>query len=135
MWFYPDGRRLLELSTKCAPEQTMQVATETRLFLADHHIELTGAQETKTKSALQYFAKEVRELTAPAAGVAEDGAAPDATDGAAPDATDGAAPDASDETAAGVSPSADVDQIPVEVAAVMDGEAGTPGAEADADPE
>ena len=30
MWLYPDGRRLLELSTKCTPGETMQVATEVR---------------------------------------------------------------------------------------------------------
>jgi hypothetical protein len=60
MWLYPDGRRLLELSTKCTPAETMQVATETRLFLSDHGIDLSSAQETKTKSALQYYAKELQ---------------------------------------------------------------------------
>jgi hypothetical protein len=38
----------------------MQVATETRLFLSDHGIDLSSAQETKTKSALQYYAKELQ---------------------------------------------------------------------------
>jgi len=63
MWLYPDGRRLLELSTKCGPGETMQVATEARLFFADHGIDLSSAQETKTKGALQFFAKELREAT------------------------------------------------------------------------
>ncbi len=65
MWLYPDGRRLLELSTKCVPAETMQVATETRLFFADHGIDLSGTQETKTKSALQFFAKELRPAEVP----------------------------------------------------------------------
>ncbi len=60
MWLYPDGRRLLELSTKCPPSETMQAATEFRLFLGDHGIDLSGTQETKTRSALQFFAKELR---------------------------------------------------------------------------
>jgi hypothetical protein len=107
VWFYPDGRRLLELSTKCTPSETMQVATETRLYLADHDIDLTGAQETKTKSALHFFAKEVREVLATTP-----------IDGA--DAT---------------TPEAAV-EVPVEVAAAaLDGEAGASEAVGDADPE
>lgn len=81
MWFYPDGRRLLELSTKCAPDELMQMATETRLFLADHGIDLTSAQETKTKNALQFYAKELRAGPAAASvtnGGAADGDAPGA---------------------------------------------------------
>ena len=58
MWFYPDGSRLLELSTKCLPAEMMQVVTETRLYMDDLGITLQAAQETKTKSALQFFAKE-----------------------------------------------------------------------------
>lgn len=60
MWLYPDGRRLVELSTKCAPAEMLQAATETRLFFDEKGIDLSGTQETKTKSALQFFAKEVR---------------------------------------------------------------------------
>ena len=33
MWLYPDGSRILELSTKCAPAEAFQVAAETRAFL------------------------------------------------------------------------------------------------------
>jgi hypothetical protein len=86
MWFYPDGRRLLELSTKCAPGETMQVATETRLFLADHDIDVTGVQETKTKNALQYFAKEVKAV---ASGATSEAAAASAATAAAAAAADG----------------------------------------------
>jgi hypothetical protein len=58
LWFYPDGSRVLELSTKCAPVEMMQVVTETRLYMGDLGITLHAAQETKTKSALQFFARE-----------------------------------------------------------------------------
>ena len=36
MWLYPDGSRVLELSTRCAPAEAFQVAAETRAFLAGH---------------------------------------------------------------------------------------------------
>ncbi|HET9497894.1 MAG TPA: adenylate cyclase [Candidatus Limnocylindria bacterium] len=84
MWFYPDGRRLLELSTKCAPDELMQVATVTRLFLSDHGIDLTSAQETKTKNALQFYAKELQQ--APASTGVTNGAAADGDASVAPKA-------------------------------------------------
>jgi hypothetical protein len=56
MWLYPDGSRLLELSTKCAPADAFQVAAETRAYLAGRGVSLSGEQETKTKKALTYFA-------------------------------------------------------------------------------
>jgi len=59
LWFYPDGSRILELSTKCMPTELMQVVTETRLYMQDLGITLHAAQETKTKSALQFFAREI----------------------------------------------------------------------------
>jgi hypothetical protein len=58
MWFYPDGKRTLELSLKCLPGETMQAATEARLFFGDLGIDLLSAQETKTRNTLQFFAKE-----------------------------------------------------------------------------
>ena len=57
LWFYPNGSRILELSTKCAPAETFQVADETREYLSARGIDLTAEQQTKTKSALQYFSK------------------------------------------------------------------------------
>ena len=57
MWLYPDGSRILELSTKCAPTEAFQVAAETRAFLASRGIDLSGKQQTKTRSALEFFAK------------------------------------------------------------------------------
>ncbi len=56
MWFYPDGSRILELSTKAAPSEAFQVAAETRAFLSDHGVDLTANQQTKTKTALKFFA-------------------------------------------------------------------------------
>ncbi len=56
LWFYPDATRLLELSTKCAPAEGFQVAAELKAFLAGRGIDLSGAQATKTRLALDYFA-------------------------------------------------------------------------------
>ena len=55
MWFYPDGSRILELSTKCRPQVAFQVLAETRAVLIGHRISLTGKQEAKTRRALEYF--------------------------------------------------------------------------------
>ena len=55
MWLYPDGSRILELSTKCLPSETFQVAAESRSYLAGKGVNLTGAQQTKTRTALRYF--------------------------------------------------------------------------------
>ena len=60
LWLYPDNSMILELSTKCAPSETFQVAAETRAFLTQKGVDLTGEQETKTKKALQYFSKRLR---------------------------------------------------------------------------
>jgi hypothetical protein len=61
MWLYPDGTRILELSTKCRPSEAFQVAAETRVFLSKRGVDLTGEQQTKTKTALEFFARELRE--------------------------------------------------------------------------
>ena len=57
LWFYPDGSRILELSTKCKPTEAFQVAAETRAFLATKNVNTGGEQQTKTKTALEFFAK------------------------------------------------------------------------------
>jgi hypothetical protein len=59
MWLYPNGTRILELSTKCAPGEAFQVAAEARAFLTSKGIDLEGKQQTKTKTALQFFAKQL----------------------------------------------------------------------------
>ena len=60
LWLYPDNSMILELSTKCAPSETFQVVAESKAFLTQNGVELTGEQETKTKKALQYFSKQLR---------------------------------------------------------------------------
>ena len=55
LWLYPDNAMILELSTKCEPSEAFQVAAETRAFLTQHGIDLSGDQETKTKKALEFF--------------------------------------------------------------------------------
>jgi hypothetical protein len=61
LWLYPDGERILELSTKCAPGEGFQVAAEARAFLAERGVDLLGEQQTKTKTALDFFAKNFKE--------------------------------------------------------------------------
>jgi hypothetical protein len=56
LWLYPDGSRILELSTKCRPAEAFQVAAETRAFLVERGVELSGEQQTKTRTALEFFA-------------------------------------------------------------------------------
>lgn len=60
LWLYPDGSRILELSTKCTPGEAFQVAAESRAYLTGHGIDLSGEQQTKTKAALEFFAAELR---------------------------------------------------------------------------
>ena len=57
LWLYPDNSMLLELSTKCAPSEAFQVGAETRAFLTQRGIDLSGEQATKTKKALEYFSE------------------------------------------------------------------------------
>ncbi|HEX5880072.1 MAG TPA: adenylate cyclase [Actinomycetota bacterium] len=57
LWLYPDGERILELSTKCAPSEGFQVGTEARAFLAERGVDLFGEQHTKTKTALEFFSR------------------------------------------------------------------------------
>ena len=60
LWLYPDGSRILELSTKAATADAFEVAARTRQFLEQHGIDLSGEQQTKTKTALEYFSSELR---------------------------------------------------------------------------
>ena len=56
MWFYPDGSRILELSTRTTSTGGFQAAAELRAFLGGRGIDLSGEQETKTRHALTFFA-------------------------------------------------------------------------------
>lgn len=61
LWHYPDGSRILELSTRCDPTEAFQVAAEARGFLADRGIDLTAPQQMKTRTALEHFAALLRD--------------------------------------------------------------------------
>jgi hypothetical protein len=61
LWLYPDGSRILELSTKCKPTEAFQVAAEARAFLTGRGVDLGGEQQTKTKTALEFFSEELAE--------------------------------------------------------------------------
>lgn len=56
MWLYPDGDRVLELSTRCAPAEAFQVAAQMRAHLTSNGLRLTGEQQAKTRKALDFFA-------------------------------------------------------------------------------
>ena len=60
LWLYPDNSMLLELSTKCLPDEAFKVMVELRTFLTKQGIDLTGEQETKTKKALEFFSKRLQ---------------------------------------------------------------------------
>jgi len=64
LWNYPNGSRLLELSTKCLPNEAFQVAAETTAFLTEHGVDLSGDQQTKTKTALDFFSRELKASSA-----------------------------------------------------------------------
>jgi hypothetical protein len=57
LWLYPDGSRVLELSTKCDPDEAFQAAAESRAFLSERGVDLGGDQEAKTIKALEFFAR------------------------------------------------------------------------------
>jgi hypothetical protein len=59
MWMYPDGSRVVELSTKCLPGEGLDVVGEVRSFLQGKGIDLGGEQQTKTKTALEFFSAEL----------------------------------------------------------------------------
>ena len=59
LWLYPNGDRIFELSTKCMPSEAFQVATETRVYLSEQGIDLSGEQQTKTRTALEFFSAEL----------------------------------------------------------------------------
>jgi hypothetical protein len=61
MWLYPDGSRILELSTKCDSKTAFQVAAEARAFLSAKGVDLAGEQQTKTKAALTFYSKELKD--------------------------------------------------------------------------
>jgi hypothetical protein len=57
LWNYPDNSRILELSTKCGVGEAFQVSLESKAFLRKRGVDLSGEQQTKTKTALEFFSK------------------------------------------------------------------------------
>ena len=59
LWLYPDGSRIFELSTKCAPADALATVLDVRSYLQRQGVDLGGDQQTKTKTALEFFAGEL----------------------------------------------------------------------------
>ena len=68
LWLYQDGSRILELSTKCLPSETFQVAAEARAYLSRLGVKFAGSQQTKTRTALEFFQADLRGTDAGGAG-------------------------------------------------------------------
>jgi hypothetical protein len=60
MWLYQDGSRILELSTKALPSDAFQVAAEARAYLVSMGVDLSGEQQTKTRTALTFFKNQLK---------------------------------------------------------------------------
>ncbi|WP_084105535.1 hypothetical protein [Demequina sp. NBRC 110056] len=57
LWAYPSGEQVLELSAKCDPGEAFVVADELRSFLSARGVDLGAPQATKTRTALEHFAR------------------------------------------------------------------------------
>ena len=57
-WLYPDNKWILELSTKCPPDEMFDTAVKARMALEKRGIDLSGEQQTKTKTALEFFSRQ-----------------------------------------------------------------------------
>lgn len=55
LWLYPDGARVLEVSTKCLPDETFKVGAAFKDYLAQHGIALGAVQAPKTRTSLEFF--------------------------------------------------------------------------------
>src|SRR5512137_1758479 len=55
LWLYPDGARILEISTKCLPDETFKVGAAFKDYLAKHGIALGAEQAPKTKTSLEFY--------------------------------------------------------------------------------
>ena len=59
LWKYPDRSHILELSTRCKPEDAFEVAAEARAFLSERGLSLAAEPQTKTRITLEYFAAQI----------------------------------------------------------------------------
>jgi hypothetical protein len=60
MWLYPDGERVLEISTKCLPDEAFKVGAAFKAFLAERGIALGAEQAPKTRTSLDFFSAKLR---------------------------------------------------------------------------
>ena len=61
MWLYPDGSRILEISTKCLPKEVFQVVGEFKVYLTGRGIAFSADQAPKTRTALEFFSARLKE--------------------------------------------------------------------------
>jgi len=64
LWMYPDGSRILELSTKASASDAFHVAAETRDFLKKKGLDITAEQQPKTNRALKHFTDLLKKVRA-----------------------------------------------------------------------
>jgi len=64
LWLFPDGSRILELSTKCLSGEALQVGSEWRAYLDQRGVLVSDEQQTKTKAALAHFSSLLRAVMA-----------------------------------------------------------------------
>jgi hypothetical protein len=60
LWLYPDGARILEVSTKCLPDEMFKVGADFKAFLAGRGIALGAEQAPKTKTSMDFFSAKLR---------------------------------------------------------------------------
>jgi hypothetical protein len=61
VWIYPDGSMVIEVSTKCLPKETFQIAGDFKAYLAGRGIVLGADQSAKTRSSLEFFSARLGE--------------------------------------------------------------------------
>ena len=60
-WRLPSGEELVEVSIKALPNEALQVRKEFETHLRELGLDPEGAQDTKTRTALEYFASILKE--------------------------------------------------------------------------
>ena len=61
LWLYPDGSRILEISTKGLPEEVFELTADFKNYLANHDIELGADQSAKTRTTLEFFSARLKQ--------------------------------------------------------------------------
>jgi hypothetical protein len=64
LWMYPDGSRILEISTKAPPEGAFDLVARTRAFMKKKGLDLTAEQQPKTNRALKHFSDQLKQIRA-----------------------------------------------------------------------